>query len=277
MRRFLILIVVFAIWPPGFAGDAPSSISVIAHRGASAEAPENSLAAIEAAVQMGCDIVEVDVRVSQDGRVVLMHDATVDRTTNGRGRVDQLPWARLRSLDAGVSFAGRFRRTRIPLLEEAISQVRGRATLYLDLKVTDFEPVVSVVRRAKFSNSVFYRVYRPLDAGRLVQLDPSSRVIVDIDQFGSLPGTVDLVLSRHPDAILTLDIDNWSERLENVVRQHSSRWFVNVLGRQTSVSKLHRAVDLRPTGIMTDSPRLLLDMLRRHGSEPGSTRSRSGK
>jgi len=72
--------------------ESPHKILVIAHRGAADEAPENTLPAIEAAIRMGCDIVEVDVRLSRDGKVVLIHDATVDRTTNGRGRVDELPW-----------------------------------------------------------------------------------------------------------------------------------------------------------------------------------------
>ncbi len=267
MRPFQLLIIVLAGWCSAAADEPARPIWVIAHRGAASEAPENTLAAIETAVKMGCDIVELDVRLSQDSRAVLMHDGTVDRTTNGRGRVDGLLWGQLRELDAGVSFSTAFRGTKIPLLQEAIDVVRARAKLYLDLKVTDFEPIVSVVRQAKFSKSVFYRVYRPGDVDRLRRLDPSSQVIIDIGQLGLLPGAVENVLAQSPDAILSLDFRSWTEQLDGQVRRHSSRWFVNVLGRQTSASELRRAMDLRPTGIMTDSPRMLLELLH-HSSGP---------
>jgi len=248
--------------PSRIAGQTAHQVSVIAHRGAALEAPENTLPAIEAAVRMGCDIVEVDVRLSQDGRVVLIHDATVDRTTAGRGRVDALSWARLRELDAGAAFSKGFRGTRIPLLEEAISVVRGRAILYLDVKVTDFEPIVRVVRKEEFSKSVLYRAYRPQDIDRIRRLDPDARVIIDIGQLGLLPGASDVVLAGHPDAILSLDLSSCGERHQAVIRAHASRWFVNVLG-SPSPADLRRALDLHPTGIMTDSPRLLLELLGR--------------
>lgn len=77
---------------------------VIAHRGASAEAPENTLPAFLLAVQARADICELDVRLSNDGVLVVIHDATVDRTTNGTGRVSDFTVARLRELDAGYRF-----------------------------------------------------------------------------------------------------------------------------------------------------------------------------
>ena len=267
MRPFQLLIIVLAGWCSAAADEPAHPIWVIAHRGAAAEAPENTLAAIEAAVKMGCDVVEVDVRLSRDGRAVLMHDGTVDRTTNGRGRVEGLTWAQLRELDAGVGFSTAFRGTRIPQLQEAIDVVRARAKLYLDLKVTDFEPIVSVVRQAKFSKSVFYRVYRPGDVARIRRLDPSSRVIIDIGQLSLLPGAAEVLLKQYPDVVLSLDIGSWTEQLENTLKRHSSQWFLNVLGRETHASELQRALDRRPTGIMTDSPRVLLDLLRRSVGE----------
>ncbi len=263
MRSALLLAVLLAASSiTCLAQQAPRRISVIAHRGAAGEAPENSLAAIEAAIRIGCDIIEVDVRLSQDGKVVLIHDGTVDRTTNGRGRVDELSWSRLRELDARGSFSETFEGTRIPSLNEAIDLVRGRARLYLDVKVTNLAPVVLTVQQAGFSHSVLYRLYRPQDIDRLRSLDRSSQVVVGIDEIGLLPGAVEVVLSRHPDAVLSVDFRNWSERLEGTVVRHSSRWFVTVLGRQTTVSELREAVNLHPDGIMTDSPRLLLKLLR---------------
>ena len=135
--------------------------------------------------------------------------------------------------------------------------------LYLDLKVTDLELVVRLVRQARFSKSVFYRVYRPGDVDRLRQLDPGAPVIIDIGQLGLVPGAIDVVLARHPETILTVDLGALAKGVPlDKVRRPSSRWFVNVLGRQTSASELRRAIDLGPTAIMTDTPRVLLDLLR---------------
>jgi glycerophosphoryl diester phosphodiesterase len=106
----------------------------IAHRGASARAPENTLAAFREAVRLGADAVECDVRLSGDGKPVVIHDDTVDRTTDGRGAVSRLPLADLRRLDAGSWFATRFRGERIPTLEETFEVARGRCGLNLEVK-----------------------------------------------------------------------------------------------------------------------------------------------
>lgn len=106
----------------------------IAHRGASSRAPENTLAAFKEAVRLGADLVECDVHLSADDVPVIIHDDTVERTTNGKGAVATLPCARLRRLDAGAWFSSRFRGERIPTLEEALEWARGRCGLNLEIK-----------------------------------------------------------------------------------------------------------------------------------------------
>ncbi|MEM4791078.1 MAG: glycerophosphodiester phosphodiesterase family protein, partial [Thermofilum sp.] len=82
-------------------GDLKGRFFVVAHRGASGHEPENTLRAVRRAIEIGADVVEVDVRVSKDGALVVIHDDTVDRTTSGRGKVRDMTAAELRSLDAG--------------------------------------------------------------------------------------------------------------------------------------------------------------------------------
>ncbi|MGA7607078.1 MAG: glycerophosphodiester phosphodiesterase family protein, partial [Anaerolineales bacterium] len=90
---------------------------IFAHRGASAHAPENTLASFELALSQGADAIELDVNLSADGEVVIIHDSTVDRTTNGHGRVAQLSLTELRSLDAGSFFSEKYHGEKIPLLK----------------------------------------------------------------------------------------------------------------------------------------------------------------
>lgn len=97
---------------------------VIGHRGAAARAPENTLAGFRAAKALGCAWVEFDVRLTADGALVVCHDDTLARTTNGIGRISRLPLAAIRQFDAGAWFGGTFSGEHIPMLEEALALCR---------------------------------------------------------------------------------------------------------------------------------------------------------
>ena len=108
---------------------------VIAHRGASGHAPENTLAAFRKAVSLGAVFIETDLQLSRDARFVAIHDATVDRTTGGSGAVHNLTLAELRQLDAGSWFGSEFAGERIPTLEEIFAFSRKHdVVFYLEMK-----------------------------------------------------------------------------------------------------------------------------------------------
>ncbi len=125
-----------AAGPPGrghrFWGDG--RVLGVAHRGASRYAPENTLPAFRLALEEGARAVECDVQRTRDGHLVVIHDQTVDRTTDGRGAVGALALDDLRRLDAGRWFAPEFAGTPIPLFDEVLDLVRGRALLKLEIK-----------------------------------------------------------------------------------------------------------------------------------------------
>ncbi len=133
----------------GFAG----SVEIIAHRGYSARAPENTLAAIEAAIVAGADAVEFDLHVSSDGVPVLFHDSTLSRTTDGTGTVRERSFDELRSLDAGSWFSPTFAGERVPSFAEALAQLRGRVgRIYPEIKgyrdPADLMRMATIVRDA---------------------------------------------------------------------------------------------------------------------------------
>jgi len=108
---------------------------VIAHRGASGQAPENTMASFRRAAALGATFIETDLRLSHDARFVAMHDATLDRTTNGRGLVRDFTLAQLRELDAGSWFAPEFASERIPAIEEIFAFAReSDVVFYLEIK-----------------------------------------------------------------------------------------------------------------------------------------------
>ncbi len=110
-------------------------IKIMGHRGAPFYEPENTLRSFRRALEMGAAAVELDVHLTKDGRLAVIHDATLGRTTNGRGRVRDFTLAELKKLDAGLG-------ERIPSLEEALELVRGRARLLVELKEPEAGPVL---------------------------------------------------------------------------------------------------------------------------------------
>ena len=111
-----------------------SAVMVIAHRGASSYAPENTLAAFDLALEMGVRHIELDVDFTSDGHIVVIHDDTVDRTTNGSGPVTSHTLAALRALDAGSWFGDKFTGERIPTFHEVLERYKGRVHLHTEIK-----------------------------------------------------------------------------------------------------------------------------------------------
>ncbi len=107
---------------------------IVAHRGASAVEPENTLAAFRRAIEDGADAVELDVRLSSDGELVVFHDSTLHRITGRRGFVHEWPLNRLKTLSAGAWFRRRSARERIPTLAEALRVLRGKAAVNIEIK-----------------------------------------------------------------------------------------------------------------------------------------------
>ena len=114
----------------------PSRPLVIAHRGDSAHRPENTLASLANALELGVSAVEIDVQLTRDGRVVVIHDSTLDRTTSGRGDVRQLTLAEVRAVSAGYPsrFGDAYKGEHVPTLAEVLTLVRDRARTMIEIK-----------------------------------------------------------------------------------------------------------------------------------------------
>jgi glycerophosphoryl diester phosphodiesterase len=129
----------------------------MAHRGASGTFPENTLSAFRAAIDAGANMCELDVQLTRDGAVVVIHDDTVDRTTDGTGEVAELTLAELKQLDAGARFKdGALKGERIPTLDEVFGVTLGRCGLNIELKAGGLEHQVAqtMQTRAAFKDSI---------------------------------------------------------------------------------------------------------------------------
>ncbi|WP_428993713.1 glycerophosphodiester phosphodiesterase [Brevibacillus choshinensis] len=115
-------------------------VDTIAHRGASGYAPENTMAAFRKAVKMKADYIEIDVQATKDGKLVVIHDNTVDRTTDGTGKVSSFTLDEIRQLDAGSFFGPDFAGERIPTFDEVLDEFRGKTGILIELKSPELYP-----------------------------------------------------------------------------------------------------------------------------------------
>lgn len=109
-------------------------VLIVAHRGASAEAPENTLTAINRALDIGAPMVEIDVQTTTDDQIVVFHDPSLERTSNGHGELSRCSYAQLNKLDAGSWFSEKFRGEKIPLLADVFHLIRGRGCINVEIK-----------------------------------------------------------------------------------------------------------------------------------------------
>jgi glycerophosphoryl diester phosphodiesterase len=126
---------------------------IIAHRGSSADRPECTLVSIQRAIAAGATAVEVDVRTTKDGHLVILHDATLDRTTNGSGKLQDKTLVEVRQLDAGSWFDPKYRAQRVPTLKEVLVLCKGKIDVLLDLKQQGDEYNTAVVAEVKAHGS----------------------------------------------------------------------------------------------------------------------------
>jgi glycerophosphoryl diester phosphodiesterase len=155
-----------------------------AHRGSSASAPENTMAAFRLAVDEGAELIELDVRFTRDMHPVIHHDRTLRRTTNGRGRLWQHTLAELQELDAGAWFHPRFAGERIPMLADVLEWLPSRIVLNIELK-TDGDPrplerrlqsLMSVIDHWRTSRTVILSSFDHHSLRRLHRMSPALHI-----------------------------------------------------------------------------------------------------
>ena len=136
---------------------AQAQIEIVVHRGANALAPENTWPSAEAALQYGAKWIEVDVRKSKDGILFNLHDETLDRTTNGKGKLADMMAKEVSQLDAGSWFGPEFAGLRVPTIAEMLDSLQGKAYVFFDVKRgTPIPTLVNLVREKRFADKSFF-------------------------------------------------------------------------------------------------------------------------
>jgi glycerophosphoryl diester phosphodiesterase len=274
-----------------FLDEQSETVLVVAHRGDWRRAPENSLSGIRSSISQGVDIVEVDVAMTSDGHLVLMHDQTVDRTTNGTGSVSEMTLSEIRQLRLLMA-DGSLTDERVPTLREALRTAKGKCMLDLDRGFLHFAEVHRLlVEEGMLNQSILKSSEPPVAAAALVDgLSPTPLYMPTLVDFPSIDrgaGSVDDVLPliqqfldlMRPEAFaLMLEEDDsplLSQEATALIRSHGARIFINTLwnGRlsggfsdELATESPEEAwgplIDRGVTIIQTDEANLLLEYLR---------------
>ncbi len=164
-----------------------SAIEIVSHRGANRLAPENTYASAIKAIESGADYVEIDVRRSLDGVHYIIHDGTLDRTTNGTGFVLQVTSSYIDTLDAGSWFSEEFNGEVVPQLYHFLRWIKGEAKVYFDIKDGDLSEIIEMVYEIGleddcffwFDNSEMAKMFRSLDPNLALKINASSTSNLD--------------------------------------------------------------------------------------------------
>jgi glycerophosphoryl diester phosphodiesterase len=237
-------------------------VLAVGHRGTVKFAPENTIAAFNKAIDHGADLLEMDVRQTSDGHLVVIHDQSVARTTDQRGDVAGLTLEEIKALDAGSWFGEEFSRERVPTFSEALAAIEGRAVPDIDFKAGDPEKLVDAVREAGLLGKVtlYCGDWQTLKA--VLALD--SGFIIRPTAPKGLPGLSDVLTELDP-PIVNIDWKYFSEELIRAIHLSGRKAFVNTMGDHDNAASMVRAIDAGADYLQTDHLDVLLPLLRQRG------------
>ena len=223
---------------------------VMAHRGDSVDAPENTLPAFQAAIDNGADAAEMDVQMTKDGTIVVLHDSSVDRTSNGKGNIWDLTYDQIKDLDNGSFFSAKFADTRIPTLDQVIKLCKGRLYLNIEIKRTGHDDgieqkVLDIIHQNNFQDEcdITSMDYKTIETVR--SLDPSIKTVYTTTvAYGSL-AKLDAADAFSVEATFV------NSDFVRYLRQHGKEIYVWTVNDESQMDKM---VNLGVDAIITNDP-----------------------
>jgi len=238
---------------------------VFAHRGASKYAPENTLASFRLAIEQGARAIELDAMLSADNKVVVIHDSTLNRTTNSEGEVNKCPLLEIKKLDAGSWYSEEYSCETIPLLEEVLEEFGGECLLNIELKNYHspkdllIEEVATLVNKMHLQNSVMFSSFLPVNIRKIKRRLIGARVA--LLALSGLPGNVMrsfFFQSLSPEFIHIAFQDVSGEYIRKEHKRGRRVHVYTVNDAKLMQDLFEAGVD----GIFTNDPRLAFDVLR---------------
>lgn len=249
----LVLLLSFA----GVVCGQTRQVMVISHRGEHLHHPENTMPAYRAAFEAGADFIEVDVRTTADGKLVLMHNDTVDERTNGSGAVKDMTFEQIRALDAGVKSGKEFAGTNVPTFDEALEFAHGHIGVYVDTKRASAPDIVAALERHDMQDHVvIYGGYEYLK--QVSALRPNIKVMPEAVSAAVVRKLIDELKPK----VIAFGARDFTGEIIGLTLAANTGIYVDRLGTDDRPEAWQDAVDRGASGIQTDHPAELVQYLR---------------
>jgi glycerophosphoryl diester phosphodiesterase len=252
--------VCFAFLLAALAGGQTRRVAVIAHRGEHLHHPENTMPAFREAIRLGADYIEVDVRTTADGKLVLSHDSTVNRCTNGQGKVAEMTFDQIEALDAGIKAGAEFAGTRMPAFDEALELSRDKIGVYVDVKNASAADLVSHIDGHGMTDHVVIYCGLPL-AKQIQELNARLKVMPEAN---NVEHAKLLIEQLHP-RVIAFGAEDFQPHIIDVARRANAEIYVDRMGASDAPEGWQSAIEAGADGIQTDRPGELVEYLRRQG------------
>lgn len=245
-----------------FLSPGSKIVMIASHRGTHNDCPENSMTSFRKGIELGIDVIELDVRHTKDDSLVVMHDASVDRTTNGTGKVADLTFEEIRKLR--LKFNGQLTDEQVPTLEEALNLAKGKILVDLDIKTNRVPQIIEVVNRTQTAGTTMFFLGRGIYAKMVKEKDTAFRTLVRTHQAAD----VDSLFAVTKTEAVHIDPSHNTVEVTSKIKENGGRVWINSLGE---VDKRAAAGDLEAFGellknganmIQTDYPALLMKYLK---------------
>ncbi len=244
--------------PP--ATEQPRKIMAISHRGEHLHHPENTVPAYQTAIDDGADFIEVDVQTTSDGKLVLMHDNTVNRTTQAQGYIHDMTLDQIRALDPGAKYAPQFAGTKVPTFDEVLDLAHGKINVYVDTKNADPQQLVDTIVAHDMQNHVV--IYgNPFFLYDVHKIRPDLKVMPEAQNADICRL---LVKNIHPQ-VLAFGAGDFTPDVIACAKNSGADVYVDRMGSTDNPEGWQQAIDMGATGIQTDRPAQLVEYLRAHG------------
>lgn len=246
--------------------DRPDRVLIAAHRATNDHYPENSLEAITESIRIGIDIIEIDIRQSKDGELVIMHDKTIDRTTNGEGKVDDHTLSELKGYN--LIFNEQVTPYKIPTFEEVLQLAKGKILLDIDFKLEDIDSIkktYALIEKYGMENQILFFLYDYKETPKLQQLNPKIRVM----PRAYSKKDVKAILKMDHIYVIHVDESYYKPGIMRKIMRSGARVWMNALGKYDTMEGQQKNTGFDAlmsrkhiNVIQTDLPEDLLNYLR---------------
>jgi glycerophosphoryl diester phosphodiesterase len=255
MQKNLFILFLVLLTITSFSADK-KKLEIVVHRGANQLAPENTMAATQKCIELGVEYVEIDVRESKDGIFYILHDKTLDRTTNGSGPISEMYSIQIDKLDAGSWFSDEFRGEEVPRLESYMNEIKGKIKIYFDVKNANLEKLIALVYKCDFQDNCFFWFSSNKKAAEFRKLDTDLALKMSVKKIADL----EYILDYSPQ-LIECKIDLLIPVVISFCKKNKLKIMVNTLDKNGE-KQYQQVIDSPADMVNLNSPDKMIDLLK---------------